>query len=47
MWLGQWKNNEHTPFGLKWPKEPVPSLGIEKKKKHNHRRKIGNAGRKL
>ena len=28
MWLGQWKNNEDTPFGFKWPKEPILSLGI-------------------
>ena len=28
MWLGQWTNNEQTPFGLKWPKEPILSLGI-------------------
>ena len=28
MWLGQWKNNQDTPFGFKWPKEPILSLGI-------------------
>ena len=28
MWLGQWKNNEDTPFGFKWPKEPILFLGI-------------------
>ena len=28
MWLGQWKNNEDTPFGFKWPKEPILYLGI-------------------
>ena len=28
MWLGQWKNNQDTPFGLKWPKEPILSLGV-------------------
>ena len=26
LWLGQWKNNETTPFGFKWPKEPILSL---------------------
>ena len=26
MWLGQWKNNEDTPFGFKWPKEPANTL---------------------
>ena len=28
MWLGLWKNNEDMPFGFKWPKEPILSLGI-------------------
>ena len=28
MWLGQWKNNQDTPFGFKWPKEPILSLGV-------------------
>ena len=28
MWLGQWKNNQETPFGFKWPKEPILSLGL-------------------
>ena len=28
MWLGQWKNNKDTPFGFKWPKEPILSLGV-------------------
>ena len=28
MWLGQWKNNQDTPFGFKWPKESILSLGI-------------------
>ena len=27
LWLGQWKNNQDTPFGFKWPKEPVLALG--------------------
>ena len=28
MWLGQWKDNQDTPFGFKWPKEPILSLGV-------------------
>lgn len=28
MWLGQWKNNQDTPFGFKWPKDPILSLGV-------------------
>ena len=28
MWLGQWKNNQDTPFGFKWPKGPILSLGV-------------------
>ena len=28
MWLGQWKNNQDTPFGFKWPKEQILSLGV-------------------
>ena len=28
MWLGEWKNNQDTPFGFKWPKDPILSLGI-------------------
>ena len=28
MWLGQWKNNQDTPFAFKWPKEPILSLGV-------------------
>jgi len=28
MWLGQRKNNQDSPFGLKWPKEPILSLGV-------------------
>ena len=28
MQLGQWKNNQDTPFGFKWPKEPILSLGV-------------------
>ena len=23
MWLGQGKNNQATPFGFKWPIEPI------------------------
>ena len=28
MWLGQWKKRTETPFGFKWPKEPICALGI-------------------
>ena len=28
MWLGQWKKRTDTPFGFKWPKEPICALGI-------------------
>ena len=28
MRLGQWKNNQDIPFGFKWPKEPILSLGV-------------------
>ena len=28
MWLGQWKERTDTPFGFKWPKEPISALGI-------------------
>ena len=28
MWLGQWKNSQDTPFGFKWPKDPILSLGV-------------------
>ena len=28
MWLGQWKNNQDTPFSFKWPKDPILSLGV-------------------
>ena len=28
MWLGQWKNNQDTYFGFKWPKDPILSLGV-------------------
>lgn len=34
MWLGQWKNNQETPFGFKWPKDPILSLGVYFS--HNH-----------
>ena len=27
-WLGQWKNRQDTPFGFKWPKKPILSLGV-------------------
>ena len=28
MWLGCWKNNTDTPFGFRWPWEPIKALGI-------------------
>jgi len=28
MWLGQWKNNQDTPFSSKWPKESIVSLSV-------------------
>ena len=28
MWLGCWKNNTETPFGFRWPKDPMKALGI-------------------
>ena len=28
IWLGRNKNCTHTPFGIKWPKEPFKALGI-------------------
>ena len=28
MWLGQWKKRTDTPFGFKWPKEPICALGV-------------------
>ena len=28
MWLGGWKNNTETPFGFRWPRDPIKALGI-------------------
>ena len=28
MWLGSWKNNRETPFGFRWPRDPIKALGI-------------------
>ena len=28
LWLGPWREKEETPFGFRWPKEPVRALGI-------------------
>ena len=28
LWLGQWKDNQDTPFGFKWPKDPILSLDV-------------------
>ena len=27
-WLGSWKNNVETPFGFRWPRNPIKALGI-------------------
>ena len=46
MWLGQWKNNEDTPFGFKWPKEPILSLEIFFSHNHTHAEEL-NFGAKV
>ena len=28
MWLGRWKNKTDTPFGFRWPRDPIKALGI-------------------
>ena len=28
MWLGSRKNNLETPFGFRWPRDPIKVLGI-------------------
>ena len=28
MWLGCWKNKTETPFGFRWPRNPIRALGI-------------------
>ena len=28
MWLGSWKNKTDTPFGFRWPRDPIKALGI-------------------
>ena len=28
MWLGCRKNNTETPFGFRWPRDPIKTLGI-------------------
>ena len=28
MWLGCWKNNTETPFGFRWPRDPIKALGV-------------------
>ena len=28
MWLGRWKNKSDTPFGFRWPRDPIKALGI-------------------
>ena len=27
LWLGCWRSRKVTPFGFKWPQEPVSALG--------------------
>ena len=28
MWIGSLRENKSTPFGIKWPNEPVKALGV-------------------
>lgn len=28
MWLGCWKNSTATPFGFRWPRDPIKALGV-------------------
>ena len=28
MWLGRWKSSLETPFGFRWPQDPIKALGI-------------------
>ena len=28
LWLGRWKNKTETPFGFRWPRDPIKALGI-------------------
>ena len=28
MWLGSWRNCKETPFGFKWPLDPINALGV-------------------
>ena len=28
MWLGCWENKTETPFGFRWPRNPIRALGI-------------------
>ena len=28
MWLGCWKNSTETPFGFRWPRDPIKALGV-------------------
>jgi len=35
MWLGVWAERKDTPFGFRWPKDSVYSLGISTSRKRN------------
>ena len=26
MWFGSWKNNLETPFGFRWPRDPIKAV---------------------
>jgi len=53
MWLGCWKNNTETPFGFRWPRDPMKALGIffsydtNKTNELNIAEKIGNLEKML
>ena len=53
MWLGQWKNKTETPFGFRWPRDPIKALGlffsydINKTNELNFAEKIRNLERRL
>ena len=53
MWLGCWRDETHTPFNFKWPKEPICALGIyftyntEHANKLNFEEKINNLEKTL
>lgn len=53
MWLGCWRDETHTPFNFRWPKEPICALGIhfsyntEDANKLNFEEKISNLEKTL